>query len=30
MISAMKKNAVTLGYPKARPVSKLGDKVFVF
>ncbi len=25
--SAMKKNAVTLGYPKARPVSKLGDKV---
>lgn len=30
MISAMKKNAVTLGYPKAKPVSKLGDKVFVF
>lgn len=30
MISAMKKNAVSLGYPKAKPVSKLGDKVFVF
>lgn len=30
MISAMKKAAVELGYPKAKPVSKLGDKVFVF
>lgn len=30
MISAMKKNAVGLGYPKAKPVSKLGDQVFVF
>lgn len=30
MISAMKKAAVELGYPKAKPVSKLGDQVFVF
>lgn len=30
MISAMKKNAVSLGFPKARPVSKLGDQVFIF
>ncbi|ODV76982.1 NADH-cytochrome b5 reductase 1 [Suhomyces tanzawaensis NRRL Y-17324] len=30
MISAMKKAAVSLGYPKAKPVSKLGDQVFVF
>lgn len=30
MISAMKKAAVGLGYQKARPVSKLGDQVFVF
>lgn len=30
MISAMKKNAVGLGYAKAKPVSKLGDQVFVF
>lgn len=30
MISAMKKAAVELGYPKARPVTKLEDKVFVF
>lgn len=30
MISAMKKAAVELGYPKAKPVSKLGDAIFVF
>ncbi|EGW35714.1 NADH-cytochrome b-5 reductase [Spathaspora passalidarum NRRL Y-27907] len=30
MISAMKKAAVGLGYAKAKPVSKLGDQVFVF
>ena len=28
MISAMKKNAVELGFEKARPVSKLEDQVF--
>lgn len=30
MVSAIKKAAVTLNYPKAKPVSKLGDQVFVF
>ncbi|KAG7195183.1 NADH-cytochrome b5 reductase [Scheffersomyces spartinae] len=30
MISAMKKSCVGLGFPKCKPVSKLGDKVFVF
>ncbi|KAI9055640.1 hypothetical protein LZ554_000584 [Drepanopeziza brunnea f. sp. 'monogermtubi'] len=30
MISAMKKNAVELGFEKARPVSKLEDQVFAF
>lgn len=30
MVSAIKKAAVSLGYPKAKPVSKLGDQVFVF
>lgn len=30
MISAMKKAAVSLGFDKAKPVSKLGDQVFVF
>ncbi|CAD1813046.1 NADH-cytochrome b5 reductase 1 [Candida parapsilosis] len=30
MISAMKKAAASLGYEKAKPVSKLGDQVFVF
>lgn len=30
MVSAIKKAAQTLGYPKAKPVSKLGDAVFVF
>lgn len=30
MISAMKKAAVGLGYQKAKPVSKLGDQIFVF
>lgn len=30
MISAMKKAAVGLGFAKAKPVSKLGDQIFVF
>ncbi|AOW29283.1 NADH-cytochrome b5 reductase 1 [Candida albicans P57072] len=30
MVSAMKKAAVELGFQKAKPVSKLGDQVFVF
>jgi len=30
MISAMKKAAESLGYEKARPVSKLADQVFCF
>lgn len=30
MVGAIKKAAVTLGFEKARPVSKLGDQVFVF
>ncbi|EMG46983.1 CBR1 NADH-cytochrome b5 reductase 1 [Candida maltosa Xu316] len=30
MISAMKKAAVGLGFEKAKPVSKLGDQIFVF
>lgn len=30
MVSSIKKAAQTLGYPKGRPVSKLGDQVFVF
>lgn len=30
MVSAIKKAAQTLGYPMAKPVSKLGDQVFVF
>lgn len=30
MVSAIKKAAQGLGYPKAKPVSKLGDQVFVF
>lgn len=30
MISAMKKAAVGLGYQKPKPVSKLGDQVFIF
>lgn len=30
MISAMKRAAVGLGFDKAKPVSKLGDQVFVF
>lgn len=30
MVSAMKKAAVGLGFTKAKPVSKLGDQVFVF
>lgn len=30
MVSAIKKAAQSLGYPKAKPVSKSGDQVFVF
>lgn len=30
MVSAIKKAAVSLGFEKAKPVSKLGDQVFVF
>lgn len=30
MVSAIKKAAQTLSFPKAKPVSKLGDQVFVF
>jgi cytochrome-b5 reductase len=30
MVSAMKKAAESLGYSKARPVSKLEDQVFCF
>ncbi|EGY14754.1 NADH-cytochrome b5 reductase [Verticillium dahliae VdLs.17] len=30
MISGLKKTAVTLGFEKARPVSKLADQVFAF
>ncbi|SCU81580.1 LANO_0B03598g1_1 [Lachancea nothofagi CBS 11611] len=30
MVSAVKKNAVALGFEKAKPVSKMGDQVFVF
>ena len=30
MVSAMKKATESLGYPKARPVSKLDDQVFCF
>ncbi|CAH2353296.1 NADH-cytochrome b5 reductase 1 [[Candida] railenensis] len=30
MVSAMKRAAVGLGFEKAKPVSKLGDQVFVF
>lgn len=30
MVSAMKKAVVDLGFPKPKPVSKLGDAVFVF
>lgn len=30
MVSAMKKNAVSLGYQKAKPISHLQDQVFVF
>ncbi|KAL7665674.1 NADH-cytochrome b5 reductase 1 [[Candida] zeylanoides] len=30
MVSAMKRAAVGLGFDKAKPVSKLGDQVFVF
>ncbi|KAH6664330.1 nitrate reductase [Plectosphaerella plurivora] len=30
MVSALKKTAVTLGFEKARPVSKLEDQIFAF
>lgn len=30
MVSIMKKNAVSLGFPKAKPVSKMDDQVFSF
>ena len=30
MVGAMKKATESLGYEKARPVSKLGDMVFCF
>lgn len=30
MVSAMKKAAESLGYDKAKPVSKLEDQVFAF
>jgi len=30
MISALKKTTESLGYKKARPVSKLEDQVFAF
>lgn len=30
MVSAMKKNAVNLGFAKAKPVSKVGDQIFAF
>lgn len=30
MVSAMKKSTESLGYNKARPVSKLEDQVFCF
>ncbi|CDO96593.1 unnamed protein product [Kluyveromyces dobzhanskii CBS 2104] len=30
MVSSIKRNAVALGYEKAKPISKMGDQVFVF
>lgn len=30
MVSSVKKNAVALGFEKAKPISKMGDQVFVF
>ncbi|SCV01583.1 LAMI_0G12376g1_1 [Lachancea mirantina] len=30
MVSAVKRNAVALGFEKAKPISKMGDQVFVF
>ncbi|EDO16134.1 hypothetical protein Kpol_1070p17 [Vanderwaltozyma polyspora DSM 70294] len=30
MVSAIKRSAVALGFPKAKPVSKMNDQVFVF
>lgn len=30
MVSAVKRSAVALGYEKAKPISKMGDQVFVF
>lgn len=30
MVSSVKRNAVALGFPRAKPVSKMEDRVFVF
>ncbi|CAR28218.1 hypothetical protein ZYGR_0N07100 [Zygosaccharomyces rouxii] len=30
LVSAVKRSAVALGYEKAKPISKMGDQVFVF
>ncbi|SCU78412.1 LADA_0A05490g1_1 [Lachancea dasiensis] len=30
LVSAVKRNAVALGFEKAKPISKMGDQVFVF
>lgn len=30
MVSAVKRNAVAMGFPKAKPVSKMDDQIFVF
>lgn len=30
MVSSIKRNAVALGFEKAKPISKMGDQVFVF
>lgn len=30
MVSSVKRNAIALGFEKAKPISKMGDQVFVF
>lgn len=30
MVSAVKRNAVAMGFPRAKPVSKMDDQIFVF
>lgn len=30
MVSSIKRNAVALGFAKAKPISKMGDQIFVF